>query len=485
MAVSSGGSINNSGTIILKGNLQNLNSGSTNLGTGTFNFNGTSSQTISGTNTMGTMIVNNSTGVILGGNTTVNTNLTLTSGLLTLGSNNLILAPLASITGGSSSSMVVAEGTGQMQEQISANGTLTFPVGDNTGTAEYSPVTLAFTSGTYAGGAYASVNLTNSPYPGMTGDYIKRYWTINSIGITSFNCNSQFNYNDPADIQGSEANIYCIRVSPNMATYSLANAAGNYLTANGLSSFGVFTGGHGVLQTALTVFLQGPYSTSNHNMNNTLATVLPLGSRSDNTKFPNQQPYNGAPWNYSGSENIATIPSNVVDWVLVDLRHASSPANAHTSSSLGKQAGLLLKNGSIVALDGLSAIQFTNLASYSDNLYPVIYHRNHMPIIAGNAATKDANQIVTYNYSTSSSQIYGGANGCIQVDSSPVRWAMMAGDASNDGAIFLNDMNTYWIPFSGYMGNYLLGDFNMDANVFLNDINTYWIPNSGFMNPLP
>jgi hypothetical protein len=108
-----------------------------------------------------------------------------------------------------------------------------------------------------------------------------------------------------------------------------------------------------------------------------------------------------------------------------------------------------------------------------------------MPIIAGNAATKDANQIVTYNYSTSSSQIYGGANGCIQVDSSPVRWAMMAGDASNDGAIFLNDMNTYWIPFSGYMGNYLLGDFNMDANVFLNDINTYWIPNSGFMNPLP
>ncbi|MEZ5196305.1 MAG: hypothetical protein R2764_07890 [Bacteroidales bacterium] len=37
--------------------------------------------------------------------------------------------------------------------------------------------------------------------------------------------------------------------------------------------------------------------------------------------IPFNQPYNQAPWNYSGTESVASIPNNdIIDWVLVELR---------------------------------------------------------------------------------------------------------------------------------------------------------------------
>lgn len=483
LTVESGAAVDNSGTIVLKGNLDNQNSSQINLGTGTFEFSGTSAQTITGQNLMNNVLVNNAAGLVIGGATQVNGILTLQSGRVTLGSNNLLLGPSATVAGTpTATNMVVATGTGQMQKQFTANGSFVFPVGDATGTAEYSPVTLNFTSGTYGSGAYAGVNLVNAAWAGLTTPFLNRYWNVSQNNITAFNCNAQLTY-VPADVTGTEANIYAIRVSPNLATYSVTNTGTHTLTANGLTSFGTLTGGLGAMQAGLTAFLQGPYNGTNHNMNTTL-TTLPLGDRSDNTKFPTNQPYNGAPWNYAGSESVVALPANTVDWVLVELRHAAAPASATSSTVIGRKAGFLLNSGAIVDLDG-TPLKFTNLAPFADNLYPVIYHRNHMPMMAGNTVTRDANQVYVYDYSSAATQVYGGANGCNQVDASPVRWGMVSGDPSNDGNIYLSDLNVYWVPAFGQTNMYLPGDFNMDLNVYLSDNNSQWVPNFGKTNVLP
>jgi hypothetical protein len=117
----------------------------------------------------------------------------------------------------------------------------------------------------------------------------------------------------------------------------------------------------------LLVYLEGPYSGSQ------MTTTL-----NSEGEIPLSQPYNTAPWNYSGSESVGSIPNgNIVDWVLIELRDAANPGTATPSTTIAKQAGFLLNNGDVVGLDGSSILQFPT-ASFSQNLYAVVWHRNHL-----------------------------------------------------------------------------------------------------------
>ena len=113
----------------------------------------------------------------------------------------------------------------------------------------------------------------------------------------------------------------------------------------------------------IKTFLQGPYL-GNQIMSISLA--LPL-----------QQPFNIAPWNYDGYESFATIPDDVVDWVLLELRDK-------TNSSLVKttRAAFILKNGNIVDLDGINPVEFI---ANEDEYYIVVKHRNHLSVMSANS----------------------------------------------------------------------------------------------------
>ena len=84
----------------------------------------------------------------------------------------------------------------------------------------------------------------------------------------------------------------------------------------------------------LTVFMEGPYDAASEMFTNLNPDHIPLN-----------QPYNVAPWNYNGTESVASIPTDVVDWVMVEIRDASSAATASSFASIGRQAGFLLKDG--------------------------------------------------------------------------------------------------------------------------------------------
>jgi hypothetical protein len=219
---------------------------------GTVTMNGTASQSISGPgpitgSTNSTIEIANSNGVGLNTNVTINGQVKLTNGLLSLGSGNLVLGTAATITGTpSAAAMIVATGTGQLQKGFATGftGSFLYPVGDNTGTPEYSPVTLNFASGTFAAGNYAGVNLVNAKYPTdpNTGSYLKRYWNLTQNGITGFSCTPTFQY-VTADVNGTEGQILCTQVDPTpYVAYGLADGTLHQLTATGLTSFGTYTG---------------------------------------------------------------------------------------------------------------------------------------------------------------------------------------------------------------------------------------------------
>ncbi len=209
----------------------------------TVDYGGAAAQIISAL-TYGGLKVNNASGVTLGGNTTVNGAFTLTNGLVTLGSNNLILGSSATIGGTpSATAMVVPTGSGELRKTFTGTGSFTFPVGDNNVTAEYSPATLNFTSGSFSS-AYAGVKLVNSKHPNNSSanHFINRYWTVSSSGISGFSCNSIFTYVD-GDIIGTEANLYCGKWDGLGWTLLNAVDANNNQLSGTVTSFSDFTGG--------------------------------------------------------------------------------------------------------------------------------------------------------------------------------------------------------------------------------------------------
>jgi hypothetical protein len=223
----------------------------------------------------------------------------------------------------------------------------------------------------------------------------------------------------------------------------------------------------------LTVFLEGPYN---------ISTDLMETSLNSQNYIPMEQPYdpvlpyydvNDPVWKYRGFETVASIPAGVVDWVVVELRDANTPANATSATTIYKSAAFLLEDGSVVDLDGSSLLRFDPVQN--QNLYCVIYHRNHLGVISS-AGLNESSGIYSYDFSTGVSQAYGGINGHKEIE--PGVWGMVAGDGNGNGLIQNTDETAVWkadLGQSGYKG----GDFNMNGLVQNTDETNYWKVNLG------
>lgn len=246
LVMSSGGTLNVQGTLILKKNLVNQNPAPNALGSGAIVLSGTTNQTVSGQNIIQDLSVNNPAGVTIAGNTQVNGVFTLTNGLVSLGSYNLQLGQSATVAGTpTASNMVVATGSGELRKEFAGAGSFTYPVGDATSGADYSPVTVTYNSGTFGAGNYTGVNLVDGQYPGTADSYITRYWNVSQSGVTEFASNAQFQY-VAGDVVGDEANVFCTKVLPlPWVTYNAANTGTHQFDAHGLNTFGTFTGNLG------------------------------------------------------------------------------------------------------------------------------------------------------------------------------------------------------------------------------------------------
>lgn len=211
---------------------------------GTVSFNGSVSQNIGGSqpSTFNNLVLANAAGAVLGNSQAVNGVLTLSTGNLLLGSNNLTLG-LAAVAGGpSSTNMIVADGTGECRRVFTSDGSYLFPVGDATGVTEYSPVLLNFTSGSYAS-AWVGVRVTDAQHPDDAGstDFLSRYWSISQSGISSasYDVTAWF---VPADVNGSVSNIVSAEWPGSAPWKTFGPATPTEISASGVTDFGDFTG---------------------------------------------------------------------------------------------------------------------------------------------------------------------------------------------------------------------------------------------------
>ncbi|MCD4736625.1 MAG: hypothetical protein K8R53_11320 [Bacteroidales bacterium] len=216
-------------------------------------------------------------------------------------------------------------------------------------------------------------------------------------------------------------------------------------------------------------YLEGPFNVSVMN------TIL-----NNNGSIPLSQPYNTGPWNYTGTEAVASMPNgDIVDWILVELRDAVN-ANSATSATIVETRAVFIKSdGSVVGLDGNLLPQF-NL-TINDQLFVVVWQRNHIGIMSAFPLPYTSG-LYSYNFSTGIGQVYGGMNGHKELVSGI--WGMVGADGNADEQINNLDKNDVWAVEAGSSG-YFSGDFNMDNQVNNADKNDIWIPNTGLGGQVP
>jgi hypothetical protein len=183
--------------------------------------------------------LNNPSGLTLNVNMRVQNGITLTNGNLILGNFNLTLQAGITIGGGANSAtkMIVTNGTGMLVKMFTTTGSYTYPIGDNTGTVEYSPVTLNFTT---LSGTPDSIGMrvTDAQHPNdlTISNYISRYWTCDQKAGATYTYTATFRYLD-ADVVGLESVIRVDRWSNPLSSWnqdagSTINVGSNTLTTS-------------------------------------------------------------------------------------------------------------------------------------------------------------------------------------------------------------------------------------------------------------
>lgn len=219
----------------------------------------------------------------------------------------------------------------------------------------------------------------------------------------------------------------------------------------------------------LKVFLEGPFVDAE------MSTLL-----NTNGILPLTQPYAPEPWNYSGPEYVDAIPNaDVVDWVLVELRDALQADLATNESVIARQAGFLLKDGTVTGIDGESKLEFNRL--HKDNLFVAVMHRNHLGVISTSPLTP-SNGTYDYNFTNAENKALGGKAGHKEITGGI--WGLMSSDGNGNGQVNNADKNGSWIKQYGSAG-YLPGDFNMDGIIDDSDKINLWESNGGSSSKIP
>jgi hypothetical protein len=222
-----------------------------------------------------------------------------------------------------------------------------------------------------------------------------------------------------------------------------------------------------------TAFLRGPFNTGTGLMTPALNTagIISLS-----------QPYNISPFSYTGSENVGSIPNtNVIDWVLVELRMPATglPQDATSSTIIGRKAGFLLNNGTVVDVDGVTPINFDITKQGAG--FMVVRHRNHLGVMSNSLASN-----VTGSYANNFSDITksykpSGAPSDPVVLLTGTTYGLWLGDINRNGIVNGTDVNLIKVAIANSSTGYQFTDANMNNAINGTDVNLtkVTISNSG------
>jgi hypothetical protein len=234
-SLSSSGAVN--GNITASGGMT-LNSGST------VAFNGSGAQ-FAASRTFSNLTLNNSNGLTLLGDVTVDGTLTFTSGNITTVSNKLSLSPTGSVF--RTSGHVV----GNFQKNVETGPTSrTFEIGD---ASNYTPVTVTFGNVTVAGDLTAKTTAGDHPNIATSGidaaKSVNRYWTLTNSGVTFDSYSATFTF-VPGDVDGgANTNNFAVQKydGANWSTTTTGTRTATGIRITGETSFSDFAVGELVL----------------------------------------------------------------------------------------------------------------------------------------------------------------------------------------------------------------------------------------------
>ena len=146
--------------------------------------------------------------------------------------------------------------------------------------------------------------------------------------------------------------------------------------------------------------------------------------------------------------------SQVSDTVSVELRNSASPF-----AIVDQTKAIVESNGNL---------HLTFLDAPSGNYYFTVKHRNSIETWSAVPFSFTSGISTVIDLSMSISQAYG--NNQIQVDASPVRFAIYIGDENQDGFVNLTDLVNVSNDASSFTNGYVPTDMNGDNSTDLNDL---------------
>ena len=338
--------------------------------------------------------MNNTANATLLSNARIGTNLNFLNGKIILGNFNMKFASIATGTGGGTSNFIETTGTGQAQLEVAADipggSPFTFPVGSGT---DYMPLSVSNTGSAYASAIIGVQNkgvADPNKHP-RTESYLTTYWPLTKTGITGGTTNAVGTYVDPTRIIGTETDLRGIYWDG--TNWSLAGGSQdanlNTAGANATANSGEIYAMNKFVLANMKAFLQAPYNTGTSLMDDKLrnsGAYVP-GTLPASNLLPLTDPYRTITFSTSfphvSNATVETIASsvlndqvtaskNVVDWVFLELRNTVAPPTTVQQT----RSALLLRDGSIVDVDGVSPVYFKNVDAGTFNI--AVRHRNHL-----------------------------------------------------------------------------------------------------------
>lgn len=212
------------------------------------------------------------------------------------------------------------------------------------------------------------------------------------------------------------------------------------------------------VQVRPKVFLEGPYNTGTGLMNDAMRTagLVPL-----------TEPFTALGYDHAMSGGEATTPAvlsvtgnnAIVDWVVVELRHAAQPSLVVASA-----CALVQRDGDVVDVDGSSPVR---LFVSAGNYHVAVRHRNHLGVMTANAIALGPTAS-TVDLTTAATATHGN-EARKTVGSVQVLWA---GDATRNGVLSYtgggNDRDPILVRIGSTLPNssvagYFVEDVNMDG----------------------
>ena len=185
--------------------------------------------------------------------------------------------------------------------------------------------------------------------------------------------------------------------------------------------------------------LRGPYDADVNAMTTTLSAKELIPSASP----------------YASARATLAVPSNVTDWVLLELRDTNGIKVVALSC-------FLKPDGAIVSADGSSDV--LTEVSPGAALHLVVKHRNHLAVMSDEPLVF-TNTVTLYDFTVERVPGAASASGCDSL--APGVWGLPAGDANADGRV--TDTDRRIVDEQAGMRGYLQGDLNLDGVVSKQD----------------